>query len=106
MGYTSLQVLKTLCPEFQFIYELVCGSCINGKHVCAAHPPRVIRRTPGIFDLLHLDVWCHCTVTFIFDSRYFVRFVDDFSCATWLFVIKSRQEIFVKFAMFISFVKI
>ena len=31
--------------------------------------------------------------------------MDDFSRATWIFVIKSRQQIFAKFSAFCSFVK-
>jgi hypothetical protein len=31
--------------------------------------------------------------------------VDDFSRGTWIFIIKSRQEIFAKFSAFCSFVE-
>jgi Integrase core domain len=37
--------------------------------------------------------------------RYFVTFVDDFSRATWIFIIKSRKKIFAKFSVFCSLVQ-
>ena len=54
---------------------------------------------------MHCDVWGPCPVKSILDSRYFVTFVDDFSHATWIFIIRSRQEIFAKFLAFCYFVK-
>ena len=29
--------------------------------------------------------------------KYFVTFVDDFSCVTWLYLMKSRYELFSHF---------
>ena len=32
--------------------------------------------------------------------KYFVTFVDDFSCVTWLYLMKSRSELFSHFTAF------
>ena len=34
--------------------------------------------------------------------KYFVTFVDDFSCVTWLYLMKSRSELFSHFSAFCS----
>ena len=105
MGHPSLQILKKIRPEFQSNSELVCESCIQGKHVRASHPARVVNRSDSPFSLVHSDVWGPCPVDSVSGLRYFVTFVDDFSRATWIFVIISRQEIFAKFLAFCSLVQ-
>ncbi|KAL9275761.1 Retrovirus-related Pol polyprotein from transposon RE1-like protein [Drosera capensis] len=57
LGHPSLPVLKKIRPEFQSISELVCKSCIQGKHVCAPYPPS---QSNSPFALLHSDVWSLC----------------------------------------------
>ncbi|KAL9256715.1 hypothetical protein AKJ16_DCAP00900, partial [Drosera capensis] len=42
LEHPSLPMLKKIRPKFQSIPELVCKSCIQGKHVCAPHPPRSV----------------------------------------------------------------
>jgi hypothetical protein len=42
LGHPSLRVLKKIRPEFQSVSELVCESCIQGKHARASHPLRVV----------------------------------------------------------------
>ena len=34
------------------------------------------------------------------EFKYFVTFVDDFSCVTWLYLMKSRSELFYHFNAF------
>ena len=37
--------------------------------------------------------------------KYFVTFVDDFSCVTWLYLMKSRSELFSHFTAFCAEIK-
>lgn len=62
----------------------------KGKHVRASYPPKVISQFDNPFTLVHFDVWGSCPVELVSGFRYFVTFVDHFSCATWIFIIKSR----------------
>jgi hypothetical protein len=39
--------------------------------------------TTASFDLIHYDVWGPFPIAIVSNSRYFVTFVDDFSCYTW-----------------------
>jgi Integrase core domain/GAG-pre-integrase domain len=52
-----------------------------------------------IFGLIHSDIW-----TAPIDSkegyRYFVTFIDDKSRATWLYLLKSKEEVFTVFQVF------
>ena len=44
-------------------------------------------------DLSHSDVWGHSPITSISGSCYFVMFVDDYSSYSWVFLMRSRDEL-------------
>ena len=45
------------------------------------------------FDLIHSDVWGLSPIPTVEGSRYFVIFVDDFFCYTWIYLMKNRSEV-------------
>jgi hypothetical protein len=45
------------------------------------------------FNLIHYDVWGPSPVASMSGSLYSVIFVDDFSCYTWVFLMKSCSEL-------------
>ena len=47
----------------------------------------------SIFELIHSDVWGPSPVASIGGSRYFVVFIDNYSCYSWIFPMKSHFEI-------------
>ena len=51
------------------------------------------------FDLVHFDVWGP-VVEFFYGYRYFVIFVNDFSCFTWLYLLKAKCEVATVFKDF------
>jgi hypothetical protein len=38
-------------------------------------------------------------------SKYFLTFIDDFSCFLWIYTIQSKDEVFGKFKEFKSLVE-
>ena len=50
--------------------------------------------------LVHTDVWGPSRSTFTLGFCYFVTFIDDYSRCTWLFLMKTRAEIFSIFQKF------
>ena len=49
---------------------------------------------------MHSNIWGPTRVDSTLDFSYFVTFIDDFSRCTWLFLIKSRSELFSVFQTF------
>ena len=62
--------------------------------------PRVNKRASTPFELVHSDVWGPCPVLSPTWFKYFVTFVGDFSRVTWLYLMKSRFELFSHFRAF------
>ena len=60
----------------------------------------VNKQASAPFKLVHYDVWGLCLVLSLTEFKYFVTFVDDFSRVTWLYLMKSRSELFSHFSTF------
>uniref|UniRef100_A0A2N9ICW1 Integrase catalytic domain-containing protein n=1 Tax=Fagus sylvatica TaxID=28930 RepID=A0A2N9ICW1_FAGSY len=59
----------------------------------------------GIFNLIHSDVWGPSPINSIGRSRYFVVFVDDYSRYSWVFLMRSRDELLNIYRNFANMVK-
>ena len=66
---------------------------------------RVNKRASAPFKLIHSNVWGSCPVMSPTGFKYFVTFVDDFSRVTWLYLMKSRSELFSHFTAFCAEIK-
>ena len=61
---------------------------------------RLDPRTKSPFEFVHTDVWGPSRSTSTLGFRYFVTFIDDCSRCTWLFLMKTRVELFSIFQKF------
>jgi transposase InsO family protein len=75
-----------------------------GKHVKAAFPSNE-HRSKGILDLVYLDVCGPMSIVLIKGSMYYVSFIDDFSCKTWIYFLKTKDEVFSRFQEFKALVE-
>ena len=74
--------------------------CQLGKHTCVLFPKRLDPRTKSHFELVHTNVWGPSRSTSTLGFHYFVIFIDDYSRCTWLFLMKTRDELFSIFQKF------
>ena len=58
-----------------------------------------------IFDLIHSNVWAPSSISNIGGSRYFIIFVDDYSCYNWIFNMKHRSELLQVYSNFAKMVE-
>ena len=75
-----------------FTKNFDCVSCQLGKQPALPFSTSESIST-DIFDLIHSDVWGPSSITSIDGSRYFVVFVDDYSCYSWIFHMKHCSEL-------------
>jgi hypothetical protein len=77
----------------------VCRGCALSKNSKATFPSNELR-SKGILDLIHLDVSGPMSVASMQGELYYVTFMDDFSRKTWIFFIKTKDEVFSQFREF------
>ena len=97
MGYPSLSLLKKPYPQFSSLSSLNYESCQYAKLHCVHLSSRVNNRASAVFELVRSDVWGPCPVVSPTGFRYFVKFVDDYSRTTWLYLMKKCSEVFSHF---------
>jgi hypothetical protein len=90
--------------EFNIEQHGVCIGCTLGKHVKASFPSNE-HRSKGILDLVHSDVCGPMSIASITRSMYYVSFIDNFSCKTWIYFLKTKDEVFRRFQEFKSLVE-
>ena len=100
MGHPSLPLLKKLYPRFSSLSLLNCESCQYAKRHRVHLSLRVNKQASDPFELVYLDVWGPCPVVSLTGFRYFVTFVNDYLRTTWLYLMKSRSELFFNFRAF------
>lgn len=96
---------EKLGPQFSHLTSLQCDSCQFAKHHRLHLSPQVNKRVVSPFELVHYDVWGPCPVTSKSGFQYFVTFVDDYSRITWLYLMKSRCQVFQLFCSFCAEIK-
>jgi transposase InsO family protein len=77
----------------------VCRGCALGKNIKKPFSSSE-NRSKGILDLIHSDVCGPMPVKSLGGSLYYVMFIDDFSRKTWLYLLKTKDEVFSKFQEF------
>ena len=94
LGHPSLPLLKKL---FSSLSSLSCELCQYAKLHRVHLSPRVNKRASALFELVYSNVWGPCPVLSPTGFKYFITFVDDFFLVTWLYLMKSRSELFSHF---------
>ena len=100
LGHPNISKFRVMVPCFSSLSSIECESCQLGKHTRVPFPKRLDQRTKSPFKLVHTDVWDPSRTEPTLGSRYFVTFIDDYSHCTWLFLMKTRAELFSIFQKF------
>jgi hypothetical protein len=64
------------------------------------HFPKCDNKTEGILELFHLNVCGPIPSTSIRGYAYYVSFIYDYSCNTWVYFLKSKDKVLGKFKEF------
>lgn len=80
-----------------------CASCKLGKSKTLPFPLHKTR-TLKPFDIVHTDVWGIAPVISHEHYKYFVTFIDDFTRFTWIYLLRSKSEVFSVFKVFIALI--
>jgi hypothetical protein len=102
LNYRELPFLEKMVegiPKLQSTHEGICRGCALGKNVKKPFSSSN-NRSKEIVDLIHSDVCGRMPVKSLGGSLYYVTFIDDYSRKTWLYILKTKDEVFYKFQEF------
>ena len=95
MGRPSFFLLKHMYSHlFKDIVleKLICEACQLGKFKHTVYPENN-SRVPKPFTLIHCDVWGPSPCIDINGYRWFLIGTDDFNRYSWLFLLKTKDEV-------------
>jgi transposase InsO family protein len=102
INYQALPFLRKMIEgilELKSTHERICKGCAIGKNIKKPFPSSD-KRSKETLDLIHLDVCAPMPIISLGGSLYYVTFIDDYSRKTWLYLLKSKDEVFNKFQEF------
>jgi hypothetical protein len=86
-------------PELKSTHEGICKGCALGKNIKKPFPSNN-NRYKEILDLIHSYVCGPVLVKYLGGYSYYIIFIDDYSRKTWLYILKTKDEVFNKFQQF------
>jgi hypothetical protein len=86
-------------PELKGDHKGVCNGCAQGKNIKNPFPKRD-NKLEGVLELIHSDVCGPMPSSSISRYVYYVSFIDDYSRKTWIYFLKTKDEVFNKFNEF------
>ena len=66
--------------------------------------PSSISRASSIFELVYCDLWGPYATPSSCGAHYFHTLVDDYSRDVWIYLLKSKTEVFATFTSFLSMI--
>jgi hypothetical protein len=105
LAHINYKALPYVCkvvtglPELKVDHEDVCNGCAQGKNI---KNPFLKRdgKAEGALELIHSYVCGPMPSSSISGYVYYVSFIDDYSRKTWVYFLKSKDEVFNKFKEF------
>ena len=108
MNYRALPLASIAIeglPEIQAKHDGVCkGSCAKGKNTKKTFPSSESKEK-GILETIHSNVCGPMSSSSLSGYGYCVSFIDDFSRKKWIYFLKNKDEVFIKFKEFKALIK-
>ena len=90
-------------PSFSVV-QFDCNSCKFGKSKVLPFPVHQSNVNQS-FAIIRSDLW---RITYVISHahyRYFITFIDDCSCFTWVYFLRSKAEAFSAFKFFHAYIQ-
>ena len=79
------------------IHSFACKKCVEDKQVRRSFLTDSGTCVKKILELVYSNVCKPMIMMSIGGARYFLIFIDDFSCKIWVYVFKAKIEVLVRF---------
>ena len=107
LHHGALRILRstvTRIPDLSTERDDVCRECALGNYAKATFP-RSNHRAKSVLGLIHLDICGPMFVKALSGAEYFLSFIDDHSRKTWIYFLKTKDEVFCRFKEFKALVE-
>jgi hypothetical protein len=110
LGHLHFKVLPGLqnmvkgMPMFKSDFDSVCRGCALSKNIKKSFPSST-KRSKGILESIHYDLCGPMYAPSLSGYLYYVLFIDEFSCKSWVYFLKAKSENFNKFQEFKALVE-
>ncbi|XP_071708446.1 uncharacterized protein [Rutidosis leptorrhynchoides] len=104
LGHPSNKVLNILKQKLDLKDDLKdkpCDVCHKAKQTRETFPLSD-HKSEKLGDLIHFDLWGPFRVQSREGYKYFLTIVDDFSRAVWVFMLKSKDEVYTNICNFVA----
>nr|KAJ0189315.1 hypothetical protein LSAT_V11C800419360 [Lactuca sativa] len=103
LGHPSDQALVSLKHKLNFENVVLppCDVCHRAKQTRDSFPVSQ-HVTSSLGELIHLDVWGPYRVITSEGFRYFLIIVDDYTRVTWVYLLKTKEEVFGCVSVFLN----
>jgi hypothetical protein len=91
-------------PQFAIEKHDPCKGCAMGKYARKSFPSSE-HRSKGFLDLIHSDICGPMSIQSFSGFSYYVIFIDDYSRRTWIYFLKTKDEVFDRFKEFRTIVE-
>lgn len=94
LGHVSFARLKMLAQKFPFITcsnNVACTICPQAKQTCLCFPSSSIK-TSKPFQVIHCNICGPFSLPSHLNARFFLSIVDDYSRATWIYIMNVKSE--------------
>ena len=102
LGVRSLQTLSKEKLVSGFDYDSsseisFCQACVEGKLHKSQFPTTGGKRAKEPLGLVHSDVCGKIETSSLGGGHYFLTFIDDYTRYVWMYILKSKNQVFEKF---------
>ncbi|CAN1245512.1 Retrovirus-related Pol polyprotein from transposon TNT 1-94 [Linum grandiflorum] len=95
---------KKAIPGLDQVHLERCVDCLAGKQNRVAFKSSPPSRAKNVLDLVHSDL-CEADSKSLGGARYFATFIDDHSRKTWVYVLKTKDQVLDVFKRFLALVE-
>jgi hypothetical protein len=102
LHYKELLIMSKMVtglPEIQVDHEGISKGCAEGKSVKSPFPSSE-SKAKSVLDITHSNLCGPMSTSSSNGYVYYVSFIDDFSRKAWIYFLKTKGEVFIKFKEF------
>lgn len=94
LGHPNFPYLKKLFPSLfkdKNHQDFQCEVCELAKHHRVHFPAQPYKESQSL-SLIYSNIWCPSRVNNIYGARWFITFIDDHSCVSWVYLLKEKSK--------------